>query len=391
MLGSPCSPCCPACAATNYPFGDPAEYGRWLPSGSWKTGVTWAKSATDGDQWHFYGSGETSNGNTADWMNPCNWWIHTGATNPTVGGGLTIRANSLPPETATVFVHKDVFTTNAPGGAVTVARVCFITYTDTVAPKLLAGSTISVTGTWPASDGTGGAVFVESSTCQGTINGGATFNKAFLTATGIVNGGATFSDTTGNENAIYGSVNGGATFNNAAKNRATVAGGATFNDSALNRATVGGGAVFNNASFNAATGTVNGGATFWTTSQNQGTVNNGATFNNASQNYSGTVNGGATFNNTANNRAVVNGGAVFNGSSTNSYAVYGGAVFNGSSRNNNTGFVYDNATFNDAACTTTYAFVDGVMRFIVSAGQRPTCNGTAPTYSARGAANCGCD
>jgi hypothetical protein len=328
MVLMPCGNCCQQCG-NEYPYGDPADYGKWDPSGSWKTGVTWSYSSTGGDQWHFYGSAGTSGaGSIFDWMNPCNWWIHEGGSSPSGSFSATRRANGVPPDTATVFVHSQVSTTNCPGGVAVVAR-CYMR------AALRSGASLSATGSWAPSDGTGGTVLAAGMVFTCTIAGGATFTGASFTSSGsTISGGATLNDTSLNNC----NISGGATLNtDAAHTLGTITGGATLNDNAYSQSTINGGAVFNGSSRNTNFAVVNGGATLYGSARNE---------------LSATINGGATFYNTSRNSATVNGGA----------------------------------TFQDAACTTTVIS----SKYVAHPTDLPTCSGTAPTYAANPAAGCGC-
>lgn len=384
MLGSSCSQCCEQCGRS-YERSDPADEGTWIPSGSWKTGVTWAWQPSDGsgsgNTWYFYGSAATTT--TADntgsatrrWSNLCNWWSFNPRQDPTTftaGGGAFPAANAkratrLPDENSVVFILTPVDTSQVTGGGVTVKTAYFYS-------TLFAGSLAT---TQSVLDSTGGAIFsttaVQQGNNSGTINGGATFTRVpgvveKAINSGTVNGGAAFF--VGDNN---GTVNGGASLHTTSTNSGTVNGGGTFNDSARNALTVSGGATFNGGSSN--TGTVGGGGTFNGMAVNGlvGVVNNAGTFTNASRNE-GTVNGGATFSGTAKNSWVVNGGATFDGSATNEV---GGTVNGG-------------ATFNGDSCSSRVSFINGQNVFAAHPTDAATCNTTKPTFANRVTQTCGC-
>lgn len=395
MLGSPCHPCC-GCGGP-YPITDPAGEGTWVPSGSWRTGVTWTLQPNtgnaNGNSWFFWGNAATSkNGGTSnpedwsDWTNICNWWsVNTNTLTPALFGGPSAsrRASRLPDENSVVFIYGPVSLAKAPNAAATVKTAYFFTNNQGgIYSGLFAGT---LTTTHPVLDSTGGAIFSGTSSANfATIDGGATFvNSAHNKS--LVNGGATFNSSSYNDN--QGVVNGGATLNDGSYTMAgsVVNGGGTFTTGSENYGVVNGGGTFVGTRN---LGTVNGGASY-TGGFNNGTINDGAVFVNGQN--GGIINGGAVFNQSAYNigqGAKVYGGATFNNYALNYFGaqVYGGAVFNNFASNQAGGLVYGGATFNDAACTT------GVYlgRFAAHPTDIPTCNGTALPYAQRMSTVCGC-
>jgi len=384
MLGAPCSPCCVKCGDA-YPYGDPDGRGTWTPSGSWITGVTWSFGGESSNTFYFYGSNGTSGGgSTTAFDNLCNWYVAKNTNNVDTFSlsGTTTRAKRLPGEEDVVFVYSNMNALYESGSGASVKTAYFF-------GNIRLSGVLSTTT--PVLDSVGGAVFSGfSSNFFGTVNNGATFHGRAMNDRGTVNNGALFTGAIGGaEN--FGTVNGGASFTGVSRNFGvgTVNGGATFAATSRNwTGTVNGNATFGESSQNE-DGVVNGNATFNDSARCQGgTVTGSAVFNASSRN-TGNVNGGATFNSTSSNAGTVSSGAVFNGSSSNSGTINGGAVFNNNSRNTS-GLVSGSATFNDGACSTFFTRISGVFRFTASLGDLPTCNGSAPTFEARGSATCGC-
>lgn len=370
--------CCYPCIDDGRSRTDPKDEGNWVPSGSWRTGVSWEfvpnVGEEEGETWYFYGDIQTS-GNAdrpfsplttsiRDWTNICNWWSHNGRlADPrffSLDGAR--RATRLPDENSVVFIYTPVDTVLLPNGVARVKTAHF--YGSEL------GATSTLETTHPVLDSHGGAVFGRSSINLGTIDGGALFFRE-TEATGVtgsrnsgtVNGGAVFNGKDQFLGAVHqfpGIVNGGAVFND---------GGQMFGGSVV----VNGGAVFNQPTL----------LQFNVVAQVRlGTVNGGAVFNGYSRNNEGAIFGGATFNDDARNDGrILTGSAVFN-----NRAVQGGSGQVGSGQ----------AIFNDEACSEQAGVVGGVTIFAVSTSPfgdvfaAPVCNGSAPTWANRQGATCGC-
>lgn len=336
MLGSNCSPCCGGCPADGKPVTDPKDEGTWIPSGTWKTGVTWTFQPNPGNEsgetWFFFGSAATSSktfpATTAqqrDWGNICNWYSHSNISPALVTRSgsfsfpniaFTKRASRLPPANAVVHSYSVISSASLPNGGLEAKNIYFW---RNFAQQ---GSVISTTS--PAHDSQGGAVFFST------------------------------------------------------PNLSTVFGGATFTQGGSNQATVNDGAEFYQDSAHFSSGVTNGGAVFWGSSFVGGTINGGAQFYGTSVLVSGTVNGGATFNESSRNFGTVNGGGVFYGNS-----------FNGG-----TGTVNGGATFNDDACSEREVGGFGppcTRKFVTHPTDLPTCNGSALNgCSTNPFVSCGC-
>jgi len=430
MLGSSCSPCCDRCGG-GLPYVAPSATSRWVPSGSWSTGVSWTRDTNQsGDAWFFYGSSATSRaGGGASreervaWGNPCNWYSVKSSSPSTtfdIPASLTARATTLPPESAVVHIYSPI----ASMGARTV-RNAYVW--GTVAQ-------LSITTTHPAYDTTHGLVCHTATLLRTDVYGGALFRALSVNGASIYNS-ATFDNSKNGgiktnaspsqsgcntlplfdiKECPNGIVYGGAQFINGSSNGSydlfSLNNGQGFPDDVGQFAIVYGGATFSGVSGNL--GTVYDGATF-NSGDNVGSITNQ---NGVKLGYYAQVFGGAVFNEGA-NRGVVNGGAVFNGSAINDVhgIVNGGAVFNGTSRNKYSnvpgtgprfGKVNGGATFNDAACSEW--MVGGVsfpafdnrifianIDFDTGIVEEPTCNGTAPKASGAGSSapfnpSCGC-
>jgi hypothetical protein len=373
FLFGACSPCCQedeelVCSLTDgKDRSDPKDEGTWVPSGAWRTGVTWSFTANPGDEsgetWFFYGSaassklgGGATTAEQRDYGNLCNWYSNKTTAPSDLPAGdaldtLNRRATRLPPSNAVIHVYTELNTTST--GPVTVKEAYFWSGTTSATSgntaALVDASTLTATGA--AHDSPGGVVF------SNRVGGNFSGNREDCT----INSGAAFNY--GAVNSPSGTVNGDAVFNN-------LTGSPTF--AATNDGIINGDAVFNDDSQNRtipllppAPSLISGSATFNNTAVNFGAISNGAVFNDSSENGNST-------------NAVVNGGAIFNDSAVNR----ANATVNGG------------ATFNDAACSTreigSFFLSPCTRRFVAHPTDLPICNGTAPNACVGLAITCGC-